>query len=238
MSVSRRELLLGSGAFAALQVISGVSAETADGIFEVPSLPYAYNALEPVIDEVTMHVHHDKHFVAYATKMKAALGKLGGKPVVTDEDLTVLLGKLDRVSDIGLRVALRNNGGGYLNHKQFFAGMQAPSKVAPVGSAINAVIAEYGSLEKFQEEFSAKAVGLFGSGFVWLVKNINGKLEIRSYANQDHPAMDADGATPLLACDCWEHAYYLKYQNRRPDYVKAWWSVVNWDDVSSRYGGN
>ena len=174
--------------------------------FELPPLPYAYSALEPAIDEATMLLHHGKHFASYTNKLNAAVTKLGDASIKCDSSLTALLGKLDTVSDESLRKALRDNGGGYLNHKQFFESMKSPCTDAPSGPAVDAITKKYGSMDAFQTEYSNAAKTLFGSGFVWLVKTTAGELEIRKYPNQDCPALDGDGSVPLLGLDVWEHA--------------------------------
>lgn len=242
--VSRRDLLRNSVSLAVLSQLGSVQvpstvfaadAAPATGPFEVPPLPYDYAALEPAFDSETMRLHHDKHFVAYTTKLNAAISKVSGG-IANDEDLEKLLGKLSSIYDEALRKGVRNNGGGYLNHKLFFASLRAPKQDnAPTNNIISVSIKkEYGSFKAFQEKFTAAAMGLFGSGFAYLVKNNAGNLEIRTYSNQDTPAMDADGSKALLGLDVWEHAYYKKYGPKRADYVEAWWSIVDWDVVATR----
>lgn len=195
-------------------------------MFTLPDLPYAYNALEPYIDEETMHIHHDKHHAAYVKNLNDALaGLFEGTPVEE------LLTKLNDVSE-AIRTKVKNNAGGHANHSLFWTVM-SPTKTAPAGKLLEAINATFGSLEKFQEVFSAAAVNRFGSGWVWLVAD-SGKLAIVDTANQDSPV--TNGKTPILALDVWEHAYYLKYRNMRADYIKAWWNVVNWTEVEKRYG--
>lgn len=202
--------------------------------FTVPPLPYAYNALEPAIDRKTMMLHHDKHFAGYTSKLNAALATLGKNTPPTVEALMALLSNLSKISDISLRTALRNNGGGYLNHKQFFESLAPMPNAEPSGKLRDKILSEFGSIENFKKEFGNQATSLFGSGFAWLVKEKSGNLAIRQYANQDHPSMDNDGSVALLGCDVWEHAYYLRYNNRRNDYIAAWWDVVNWAEVNRR----
>jgi len=242
-NVSRRDLLQTSIRLAALAQLTRVdvpasvyAADASAGPFEVPPLPYDYAALEPAFDSETMRLHHDKHFVAYTTKLNAAIPNLSGGAISSDEDLEKTLGKLASIKDESVRKAMRNNGGGYLNHKLFFASLRSPTKDnAPTGVISGLIDKEYGSFKAFQEKFTGTAMGLFGSGFVYLVKNGKTKgIEIRSYVNQDTPAMDSDGSIALLGLDVWEHAYYKKYGPKRADYVAAWWSVVDWDAVASR----
>ena len=195
----------------------------------LPPLPYAYNALEPHIDEQTMRIHHDKHHAAYVNNLNAALE---GHADLQGKSLEGLLGKLDAVPE-AIRTAVRNNGGGHLNHTLFWEIMAPGGASAPEGPLADAITRTFGGFDKFKETF-AKACGTrFGSGWGWLAGSKGGKLEVYSTANQDSPVMD--GKVPLLGCDVWEHAYYLKYQNKRPDYVAAWWNVVNWTEVGKRF---
>lgn len=243
-NVSRRDLLQNSVRLVVLAQLTRLqlpgsvfAADAPSGPFEVPPLPYDYAALEPAFDAETMRLHHDKHFVAYTTKLNAAIPQLSGSGISSDGDLEKALGKLSSVKDESVRKALRNNGGGYLNHKLYFASLRSPTAGnSPKDTALcSAIDKEYGSFAAFQEKFTAAAMGLFGSGFVYLVKNGKTKImEIRSYANQDTPAMDSDGSVALLGLDVWEHAYYKKFGPKRADYVAAWWSVIDWDVVASR----
>lgn len=232
-------LLVASGLPPFLDVEAGIAEEYETDDFIVPPLPYAYDALEPAIDAKTMTLHHDKHFAAYTAKLNAAIAQLEQKPSPTGDGLRSILSQLSKVKDPGLRSALRNNGGGYLNHKMFFESMapapKSKDEQPPAGPLFDELAVQYGSLDGFKTAFAGAATSLFGSGFVWLVKEKTGTLAIRQYANQDHPCMDNDGGVALLGCDVWEHAYYLKYMNRRPEYVAAWWTVVNWGEVSRRY---
>jgi superoxide dismutase, Fe-Mn family len=196
----------------------------------LPPLPYPTNALEPHIDAQTMEIHHGKHHNAYVTNLNAALEKA---PELADKSLEDLLRNLNSVPE-AVRTAVRNNGGGHWNHSQFWRTMAPNAGGAPTGKLAAAIDAAFGDFEKFKEAFNAAGVGRFGSGWVWLV-NEGGKLAITSTPNQDNPLMEGKPA-PLLGNDVWEHAYYLKYQNRRPDYLKAWWNTVNWDEVGKRFG--
>jgi superoxide dismutase, Fe-Mn family len=195
--------------------------------YSVPDLPYDYNALEPTIDEQTMRTHHDKHHQAYVDKVNAALEgtEHADKPI---EDVIRALDSLpaDKQGPV------RNNGGGHLNHTMFWESMSPDGGGAPDGELARAIDEAFGSFDAFKEQFEAKGVGQFGSGWAWLVLD-GGKLAVTSTANQDNPV--SQGQVPLLGNDVWEHAYYLKYQNRRPDYLKAWWDVVDWSKVAERY---
>ena len=195
--------------------------------FEVPDLPYPYDSLEPHIDEATMKLHHDKHHQAYVDKLNAAVEGTdwADKPI---EEIVISLNELP--ADI--QGPVRNNGGGHLNHTLFWESMSPDGGGAPDGELAEAIDAAFGSFEAFQEAFEAAGVGQFGSGWAWLVLD-GDSLAIVSTPNQDSPL--TGGQTPLLGNDVWEHAYYLNYQNRRPDYLKAWWNTVNWPVVSERY---
>jgi Fe-Mn family superoxide dismutase len=196
--------------------------------YELPPLPYAHNALEPFIDELTMQIHHGKHHQAYITNLNAALDKhagLQGKPI--DE----LIANLDAIPE-DIRTAVRNNGGGHANHSLFWTLMAPNAGGAPTGAIAEAIDAKFGSFDAFKEAFGKAGVGRFGSGWAWLIKSGSG-VEIVSTPNQDSPVME--GKTPVLGIDVWEHAYYLKYQNKRPDYIAAWWNVVNWDTVNKLF---
>ncbi|MBR7554368.1 superoxide dismutase [Allobacillus sp. GCM10007491] len=196
--------------------------------FELPELPYAYDALEPHIDKETMNIHHTKHHNTYVTKLNAALE---GHSDLQDKSLDELLKDLNSLpSDI--QTAVRNNGGGHANHSLFWKVLSPNGGGEPSGELADKINEKFGSFSAFQDEFANAATGRFGSGWAWLIVN-NGELEITSTPNQDTPVMD--GKTPILGLDVWEHAYYLNYQNRRPDYIKAFWNVVNWDEVSKRY---
>jgi len=195
--------------------------------FEVPPLPYDYEALEPHIDEATMRVHHDKHHQAYVDKANAALEGTD-KADASIEDILKDLGSLP--SD--KQTAVRNNGGGHYNHTLFWESMKPGGGGEPSGDLGDAIASAFGSFSDFQEKLKTAGVNQFGSGWAWLVLD-GGNLAVVSTANQDNPI--SDGKTPLLGVDVWEHAYYLKYQNKRPDYIDAWWNVVDWDKVAERH---
>ncbi|HET7579804.1 MAG TPA: superoxide dismutase [Bacillales bacterium] len=196
--------------------------------YELPELPYAYNALEPHIDEETMKIHHDKHHNTYVTKLNAALE---GHEDLSQKSVDELVANLDAVPE-NIRTAVRNNGGGHANHSFFWPIMSPNGGGQPSGELADAISQKFGSFDDFKEQFKKAAAGRFGSGWAWLVVN-NGELEIVDTPNQDNPL--ADGKTPVLGVDVWEHAYYLKYQNRRPDYLEAFFNVINWDEVEKRY---
>ncbi len=198
-------------------------------VHELPDLPYDFNALAPHIDEQTMRIHHGKHHAAYVAKLNGALEAhldLQGKSV--DE----LISDLDALPE-GIRTAVRNNGGGHANHMLFWQIMAPGAGGAPTGQIADAINGSFGSFDGLKEKFAAAAMGRFGSGWAWLVAD-GGSLSIESSPNQDSPAMS--GKTAVLGLDVWEHAYYLNYQNRRPDYIAAWWNVVNWAEVNRRLG--
>ncbi|GMA49571.1 superoxide dismutase [Mn] [Alicyclobacillus contaminans] len=195
---------------------------------ELPPLPYAYNALEPHIDELTMQIHHDRHHATYVNNLNAALE---GHADLQNKPLNDLLASLDSVPE-SIRTAVRNNGGGHANHTLFWEILSPNGGGEPTGAVADAINATFGSFENFKAEFTKAATGRFGSGWAWLVVD-NGKLAITSTPNQDSPLME--GKTPILGLDVWEHAYYLKYQNKRPDYIAAFWNVVNWAEVNKRY---
>ena len=195
----------------------------------LPPLPYDYNALEPHIDEQTMRIHHDKHHAAYVNNLNTALE---GQADLQALSIEALIGKLSAVPE-GTRGAVRNNGGGHYNHTLFWELMGPGKGGTPSGALGEAITSSFTSFDSFKEQFAKAAVGRFGSGWAWLI-DAGGKLVIESSANQDSPLME--GKKALLGLDVWEHAYYLKYQNRRPDYITAWWNVVNWDTVAKRFG--
>ena len=196
---------------------------------ELPPLPYDYNALEPHVDEQTMPIHHTKHHQTYVTKLNGALEK---HPELAGKSVDELIADLASVPD-DIRTAVRNNGGGHVNHTLFWQVMRPGGGGAPSGKVAAAIDAAFGSFDAFKEQFAAAGVGRFGSGWVWLVAT-GGVLGIQSSPNQDSPMMD--GRTAILGLDVWEHAYYLKYQNRRPDYIAAWFNTINWDEVNRRLG--
>ena len=197
--------------------------------FTLPPLPYAFDALEPHIDARTMEIHHDKHHQAYVNNLNAAIEKA---PELAGKSLDDLMRGINSVPE-SVRAAVRNNGGGHWNHTMFWEIMGGGKGGEPTGKLGDAIKSAFGDFSKFKEQFAAAGTGRFGSGWAWLV-NDGGKLSITSTPNQDNPLME--GKTAILGLDVWEHAYYLKYQNKRPDYIAAWWNVVNWDAVAKRYG--
>jgi superoxide dismutase, Fe-Mn family len=199
--------------------------------FTLPPLPYDLSALEPHIDAKTMEIHHDKHHQAYVNNLNAAIEKA---PELGNKSLDDLMKNVNTLPE-AVRTAVRNNGGGHWNHSMFWQIMGPKAGGEPGGKVGDAIRKSFGDFAKFREQFAAAAAGRFGSGWAWLV-NSGGKLSITSTPNQDNPLME--GQRAILGVDVWEHAYYLKYQNRRPDYVNAWWNVVNWGEVEKRFGGN
>jgi Fe-Mn family superoxide dismutase len=193
----------------------------------LPPLPYAADALEPHIDKQTMEIHHGKHHNAYVTNLNAALEK---HPELQSKSVEDLLKNINTVPE-DIRTAVRNNGGGHVNHTMFWQIMGPNSGGAPTGAIADAINGAFGGFDKFKEEVKKAAVGRFGSGWAWVIDN-GGKLVVESSANQDSPLME--GKKAVFGVDVWEHAYYLKYQNRRPDYVDAWWNVINWAEVNKR----
>lgn len=207
------------------------------GPYSLPALPYALDALEPHIDKQTMEIHHGKHHVAYITQLNTALGL---NPDLAKQPLEALLAKLPGVPNESLRMVLRNHGGGHRNHDFFWKSLTpAETSGKPSATLATAINTAFGSFDAFKKSFAEAATKRFGSGWAWLILQ-DGKLKITSTANQDNPLMHgvvpaADLGSPLLALDVWEHAYYLRYQNRRPDYIAAWWNIVNWPTVSDRF---
>ena len=199
--------------------------------FLLPPLPYAPEALEPAIDATTMSIHHDRHHAAYVANLN---GQIKANPQLARIDLDRLQGQISRFP-----VAVRNNGGGHWNHSQFWAAMAPPGEGgAPSTELLAAIDSSFGSLQSMQTQFSQAAAARFGSGWAWLIRRPDGGLAITSTANQDNPLMDLpeiEPGIPLLGLDVWEHAYYLHYQNRRPDYITAWWDLVNWNEVNRRF---
>ncbi|TQR18584.1 superoxide dismutase [Psychrobacillus soli] len=196
--------------------------------YELPHLPYAYDALEPHIDKETMNIHHTKHHNTYVTNLNNAVA---GKADLEGKSVEELIANLDALPE-DIKTAVRNNGGGHANHSLFWEILSPNGGGNPTGELASAIEAKFGSFEAFKEEFAKAATTRFGSGWAWL-SVANGELELSSTANQDSPIME--GKTPVLGLDVWEHAYYLNYQNRRPDYIGSFWNVVNWDEVSKRY---
>jgi Fe-Mn family superoxide dismutase len=195
----------------------------------LPPLPYAFNALEPHIDARTMEIHHGKHHQAYVTNLNAALDK---HPDLHSKTVEELLSGINSVPE-DIRTAVRNNGGGHANHTFFWQIMGPNGGGEPTGALADAINQAFGDFASFKEKFNNAGKGRFGSGWAWLVVDGQGNLQVTDTANQDSPLMN--GQTPVLGCDVWEHAYYLKYQNRRPDYLEAWWNTINWPEVSRRY---
>jgi len=198
--------------------------------FSLPPLPYPFDALEPYIDKATMEIHHGKHHAAYVTNLNKALESA---PQLAGKRLEELLASNCAVAPENIRPAVRNHGGGHLNHSMFWQIMGPQAGGQPGGKLAEAIKSTFGNFDQFKEKFGAAALGRFGSGWAWLVKSPEGKLDIYSTANQDSPVMESK--FPVLGLDVWEHAYYLKYQNRRNEYVAAWWSVVNWSEVEKRF---
>lgn len=196
--------------------------------FQLPALPYANDALEPHIDAQTMEIHHDRHHNTYVTNLNAALENA---PELQGKSLEDLIANLEAVPE-SIRTAVRNNGGGHANHSLFWEVIGPNGGGQPTGALADAINSELGGFDKFKEDFAKAATTRFGSGWAWLVVK-DGKLAVTSTPNQDSPIME--GQTPLLGLDVWEHAYYLKYQNKRPDYISAFWNVVNWEEVGKRY---
>ena len=197
--------------------------------FELPALPYAFDALEPHIDAMTMEIHHDKHHAAYVANLNGAIDK---HPELIDRSLSSLLTDLSSVPE-DIRTAVRNNGGGHANHSFFWTLLSANGGGTPGGDLGDAINGEFGSYDKFKELFTAAGMTRFGSGWAWLSVDGGGKLVVSSTANQDTPI--SDGLKPVVGLDVWEHAYYLKYQNRRPDYIGAFWSVINWNQAAENF---
>jgi len=196
--------------------------------YTLPPLPYSFDALEPYIDAKTMEIHHDKHHNAYVTNVNKALESAPDLAKLSIEELCAQIGKVPEA----IRTAVRNNGGGHLNHSMFWKLMKKGGGGEPSGDLGGAINTAFGSFADFKTKFAAAGTGRFGSGWAWLLIR-DGKLVVESTANQDNPIMD--GGKPVLGLDVWEHAYYLKYQNRRPDYIEAWWSVVNWAQAADNY---
>jgi superoxide dismutase, Fe-Mn family len=240
--MTRRQALkataLASAACAAAASLPSASAQPASapgtpgaatGLFTLPALPYAFDALEPHIDALTMQIHHDKHHGAYVANLNKAVA---GSPTLAKQPIEALLKDLDAVPE-KIRATVRNNGGGHYNHTLFWQMMKQAGGGQPSGELLKAVEKRFGSFGQFKDEFVKSALGQFGSGWAWLVLDADKQVAIESTANQDSPISNAK--QPLLGIDVWEHAYYLKYQNRRPEYVAAFFNVINWDWVTERY---
>jgi Fe-Mn family superoxide dismutase len=199
--------------------------------FQLPDLPYGFDALEPHIDTATMQIHHGKHHQTYVNNLNAAIEKA---PELAGKSLDDLIRGINDVPE-SVRTAVRNNGGGHWNHSMFWKWMGPNAGGEPEGEVGRAIKDSFGGFDKFKEQWSAAGAGRFGSGWVWLL-NDGGKLSITSTPNQDNPLMDGK-SDPLLGLDVWEHAYYLRYQNKRPDYITAWWNVINWEEVGAAFDG-
>jgi Fe-Mn family superoxide dismutase len=198
--------------------------------FSLPPLPYAPDALEPHIDKMTMEIHHGKHHNAYVTNLNKALESA---PTLANKTVEELLANNCAIVPENIKTAVRNNGGGHINHSMFWTIMAPKGGGQPGGKLAEAIKSTFGGFDPFKEKFNAAATTRFGSGWAWLVKDSAGKLDVISTANQDSPVME--GKFPVMGLDVWEHAYYLKYQNRRPDYIGAWWNVVNWPEIEKRF---
>jgi superoxide dismutase, Fe-Mn family len=238
MTLNRRHFLFllgaGTGAFALDSVALAQKLPTnkppsTTGVIELPPLPYAYEALEPHIDARTMQFHHDKHHATYVKNLNAALDK---HPELKGRTVEELLRRLNQVP-VDIRTTVRNNGGGHVNHSMFWKIMKPQGGGEPTGEIATAINQTFGNFAAFKKQFNEAGAARFGSGWVWLVRSRNGKLEITTTANQDNPI--TEGKYPILGNDVWEHAYYLNYQNRRADYLEAWWNVVNWDEINKRF---
>jgi superoxide dismutase, Fe-Mn family len=234
--MQRRQFLYNLGIFSSASLSSAslfpaaaTSLERSSAQFTLPPLPYAYNALEPYIDQRTMEFHHDKHHAAYVKNLNAALAKY---PQLQGKSIEFLLQNLDNIPT-EIRTTVRNNGGGHANHSMYWQSMAPKAGGEPKGELAKEIAKTFGSFAAFQAAFNEAGTKRFGSGWVWLSREKSGKLKVASLPNQDTPLMV--GEYPLLGNDVWEHAYYLTYQNRRPEYLKAWWNVVNWSEVEKRY---
>ena len=211
------------------QVGSTKQAGTKSGPFQLDPLPYAYDALEPHIDAATMRFHHDNHYATYIKNLNEAVSKY---PQLRTKSAEALLRQLDSIPE-DIRTTVRNNGGGYVNHKMYWEIMGPSAGGAPSGAIAEAINKTFGSFDTFKQQFNQAGVKRFGSGWAWLVRNKQGNLQVISTANQDSPLLE--GLYPIMGNDVWEHAYYLKYQYRRADYLSAWWNVVNWSEVNKRF---
>lgn len=229
----KKTLLMLSGVLVCIMLfVSYARAEDqgeAAGPFKLPQLTYSYDALEPYIDAETMKIHHTKHHQAYVDKLNEAVNKY---PDLRNKTLEQLLTNLNSLP-ADVREQIRNNGGGHYNHSLFWTIMGPNKGGEPKGKLKDEITKTFGSFDNFKKEFKAAALGRFGSGWAWLIKDKDGKLKITSTPNQDSPIME--GIVPIMGLDVWEHAYYLKYQNRRGDYIDNWWNVVNWDEIGKRY---
>jgi Fe-Mn family superoxide dismutase len=227
-AIDRRKLIAGFAAASAVSFVPRAYAQAPSGPFRLDPLPYANNKNEPHIDAMTMEIHHDRHHAAYVNNLNGLTNQLGG---LADKPLDQILAKMTEVPE-AIRTAVRNNGGGHANHTMFWQIMGGQGG-EPRGDLKAAIERDLGGLAKLQENFNAAGGRVFGSGWVFVTVAPDGKLALTSKPNQDSPLMD--GQRALMGNDVWEHAYYLKYQNRRPDYLKAWWNVLNWDKIEARY---
>ena len=231
--ISRRAILAGGASLLAasspLRWVRAVAPQAPKGPFTLPALPYAFDALEPHIDAKTMEIHHDRHHAAYVNNLNTALKDHADLQSLSIE---ALLGKLKTLPE-SIQTAVRNNGGGHYNHSLFWKTMKPGGGGKPTGALADAIESQLGGFNAFKESLTKAATTRFGSGWAWLYQTPAGKLAVGSTPNQDSPLFD--GATPLLGIDVWEHAYYLKYQNKRADYITAWWSTINWDEVAKRF---
>lgn len=243
MTLNRRHFLFllgaSAGAFALDSCAFAQNAPSANqtspaktGAIELPPLPYPYEALEPHIDAATMRFHHDKHHETYVKNLNAALDK---HPELKNTSVEQLLRDLNSVPE-DIRTTVRNNGGGHVNHSMFWRIMKPKGGGEPTGAIAEAINQNFGSFAAFKKQFNQNGAARFGSGWVWLVRNQDGKLEVTTTPNQDSPL--TFGKYPIMGNDVWEHAYYLKYQNRRPDYLDAWWNVLNWDEINKRFAAS
>jgi Fe-Mn family superoxide dismutase len=235
MSMTRREALQRTGLAAAIATVGQINLAGAEapaapaGPFTLPKLPYAFDALEPYIDAKTMEIHHDKHHAAYVANLnKAVAGQAG----LAGKNEIELVRNLSQVPE-AIRTAVRNNGGGHVNHTLFWQVLKKNSGGQPKGDLAKAIDTKFSNFDGFKEQFTKAATTVFGSGWAWLTVDKGGNVAVESLPNQDSPY--SQGKTPILGLDVWEHAYYLKYQNRRPEYIAAFWNVINWDEVASRF---
>jgi Fe-Mn family superoxide dismutase len=219
---------IGGGSAADRRTVVSLLRRKVTMAYELPPLPYAYDALEPYIDEQTMHLHHDKHHQAYLDNVNAAIKGTQFESLPVEQ----LVQRINEVPE-NIRTAVRNNGGGHVNHSMFWAIMKPNGGGQPTGELADAINSTFGSFDQFKAAFNDAGVKRFGSGWTWLVADRGGKLSVISSANQDSPFME--GLFPIMGNDVWEHAYYLKYQNRRAEYLNNWWNVVNWDEITRRY---
>ncbi|MGL5924372.1 superoxide dismutase [Chroococcidiopsis sp.] len=236
MSIKRRNFLFLLGATAGAYAIETYSSHSSawaqtpnpSGDFKLPPLPYDYKALEPHIDAQTMRIHHDRHHATYVKNLNAAIAKY---PKFKGQTAEQLIQKLDSLPQ-DIRMTIRNNGGGHVNHSMFWEIMSPKGGGEPTGEIASAIKKNFGSFANFQQQFNQAGEKRFGSGWAWLVRTPDGKFQVTSTANQDSPLME--GNYPIMGNDVWEHAYYLKYRNRRAEYLKAWWNVVNWQEINQR----